>query len=325
MSLATRCSACGTVFRVVQDQLKVSEGWVRCGRCNEVFNALEGLFDLARDAPPDGSMDPPPLPAFTSTARSDAEPTGDDGPAPTSDPVDRFEAERPGTRHDDLGSTPATRVSERDRLEFPDARFDLESGASETITAAPADEAPVGSTEDAGGPAAIAPEFIRQAQARARWQRPAARTAIGVLSLLLLATLVVQGAHHFRDTVAARWPLTKPVLITWCGLVGCTIESPRRIDEMSVESTALTRADGPGAFNLSVTLRNRGTTLNALPAVELSLTDTAERLVARRVLLPQDFAAVPRAVEPGAESALQLGLNTDSARVAGYTVEIFYP
>src|SRR5512137_3115831 len=50
MSLATRCTACGTVFRVVQDQLKVSEGWVRCGRCNEVFNALEGLFDLDRES-----------------------------------------------------------------------------------------------------------------------------------------------------------------------------------------------------------------------------------------------------------------------------------
>ena len=51
MSLATRCTACGTAFRVVQDQFKVSEGWVRCGRCNEVFNALEGLFDLERDVP----------------------------------------------------------------------------------------------------------------------------------------------------------------------------------------------------------------------------------------------------------------------------------
>ena len=46
MSLVTRCPACGTVFRVVQDQLKVSEGWVRCGRCSEVFNAVDGLFDL---------------------------------------------------------------------------------------------------------------------------------------------------------------------------------------------------------------------------------------------------------------------------------------
>jgi predicted Zn finger-like uncharacterized protein len=48
MSLATSCPSCGTVFRVVQDQLKISEGWVRCGHCQEVFNALEGLFDLAR-------------------------------------------------------------------------------------------------------------------------------------------------------------------------------------------------------------------------------------------------------------------------------------
>jgi predicted Zn finger-like uncharacterized protein len=51
MSLATRCTSCGTVFRVVQDQLKVSEGWVRCGRCESVFNALEGLLDLERESP----------------------------------------------------------------------------------------------------------------------------------------------------------------------------------------------------------------------------------------------------------------------------------
>ncbi len=49
--LATRCSACGTVFRVVPDQLRVSEGWVRCGRCSQVFNALEGLVDLDTGLP----------------------------------------------------------------------------------------------------------------------------------------------------------------------------------------------------------------------------------------------------------------------------------
>jgi predicted Zn finger-like uncharacterized protein len=63
MSLATRCTSCGTIFRVVQDQLKVSEGWVRCGRCDAVFNALEGLFDLERD-------DPPPYPAGGAAAQA---------------------------------------------------------------------------------------------------------------------------------------------------------------------------------------------------------------------------------------------------------------
>ncbi len=46
MTLATRCAACGTAFRVVEDQLKVSDGWVRCGSCNGVFNASEHLFSL---------------------------------------------------------------------------------------------------------------------------------------------------------------------------------------------------------------------------------------------------------------------------------------
>ncbi len=39
MSLITRCPACGTLFKVVADQLKMSQGWVRCGQCAEVFDA----------------------------------------------------------------------------------------------------------------------------------------------------------------------------------------------------------------------------------------------------------------------------------------------
>ncbi len=58
--LATRCSACGTVFRVVPDQLRVSEGWVRCGRCSEVFNAGEALLDLETGAPHTGRDGAPP-------------------------------------------------------------------------------------------------------------------------------------------------------------------------------------------------------------------------------------------------------------------------
>lgn len=58
MNLATRCPSCGTVFRVVRDQLKVSEGWVRCGRCAEVFNAAERLFELESAAL--GTAAPPP-------------------------------------------------------------------------------------------------------------------------------------------------------------------------------------------------------------------------------------------------------------------------
>jgi predicted Zn finger-like uncharacterized protein len=31
------------MFRVVPDQLRISEGWVRCGQCAEVFDAARNL------------------------------------------------------------------------------------------------------------------------------------------------------------------------------------------------------------------------------------------------------------------------------------------
>lgn len=45
MNLAARCPACGTVFRIVPDQLKISDGWVRCGYCSEVFDARAHMLD----------------------------------------------------------------------------------------------------------------------------------------------------------------------------------------------------------------------------------------------------------------------------------------
>ena len=43
MMLATRCPYCHTTFRVVQDQLKICNGIVRCGSCRQVFNGIEQL------------------------------------------------------------------------------------------------------------------------------------------------------------------------------------------------------------------------------------------------------------------------------------------
>lgn len=75
MSLATRCTACGTIFRVVQDQLRVSEGWVRCGRCAEVFDANEQLFDIDREAPP-------PWPPQSAAAAPEVPPAPRPAPTP---------------------------------------------------------------------------------------------------------------------------------------------------------------------------------------------------------------------------------------------------
>lgn len=43
MSQVTRCPSCETRFKVVADQLRISQGWVRCGVCQSVFDACEDL------------------------------------------------------------------------------------------------------------------------------------------------------------------------------------------------------------------------------------------------------------------------------------------
>ena len=351
MSLATRCTACGTVFRVVQDQLKVSEGWVRCGRCDEVFNALEGLFDLEREPPPAG-----PLPA-ASTAQKPG--TGvprhggppehqDDHGWPMTSPADDWQQPPPPERmHADVLSTrpgdpgpahtyfgPHSSPRSDDTTEFANARWDAELltdvAAQETrIVQHELDQLDDDDYDDDATrimPQADAPEFVRHAERQARWQRPRVRVMMGLAVLVLGAVLALQATHHFRDTVAARWPQTRPALLEWCAAVNCTLQAPRRIEDISVESTTLARASATSdAFRLQVNLRNRSPLPLSVPSVDLKLTDGSGALIARRMLSPGDFGATLAALPPSSDTTLQMLLSTGSLAITGYTVEVFYP
>ena len=44
--MQTKCPHCQTVFKVSDEHLKVADGYVRCGICKEVFNALEKVPQL---------------------------------------------------------------------------------------------------------------------------------------------------------------------------------------------------------------------------------------------------------------------------------------
>ena len=347
MSLATRCTACGTVFRVVQDQLKVSEGWVRCGRCNAVFNALEGLFDLGRDAPEDwheepvdplvASLAPPPaewssLPSPPDDAAEAEEPgeSAGDVDAPASDLgellADPVDAHLFGPRkRSEAKPKPAGQLGARDRVEFSDARFDSDLFLDNTSI--PDTELATLAVTDSGDLAlesSVRPDFVRRADRHARWRSTPVRAALGVACVLAALVLAMQAANHHRDILAARWPSLRPLLAAWCRAADCRIEAPRRIDEVMVENTALTRAAAQDAFVLSVTLRSRSELTLALPSIDLTLTDGTGRLVARRALAPRDFNAAD-VIAPHAEAPLQVMLSTGTAAVVGYTVEIFYP
>lgn len=76
MSLITCCPSCATRFRVVPDQLRISDGWVRCGRCQEVFDAAAALQEQqeAALAAPQPAVPPPPAPATEAAPAPDGTP-----------------------------------------------------------------------------------------------------------------------------------------------------------------------------------------------------------------------------------------------------------
>ena len=144
MSLATRCPHCNTIFKVVQDQLKVSEGWVRCGRCTEVFNALEGLFDMEREAPPQRIVPPTTVVAPTPADTPSAAFVAPEAPAAPSFARAQPEASAPPRPAESFQATePAAFQQAGDDLPLPDPRptrgvthFELDLPPSDEAVAA---------------------------------------------------------------------------------------------------------------------------------------------------------------------------------------------
>jgi len=306
VSLATRCPACGTVFRVVRDQLKVSDGWVRCGRCSEVFNAAQRLFELEADAP----QERPAAVVHHLPVRDDA----------ASPAAARASAEPPAQSAEVV---PLSSVAQH-----------VESAAEAApvaVTVAAEPDAPAAEASPAAaGPEAAAepgptPEFIRRADRAERWRHPARRGLLGGVALALAALLAGQMALHYRDTVAATWPATRPALQAACQLLDCRIEAPRRIDSLNVDSSGLVRLPDSPFYSLSLVVQNKAATVVRVPAFDLALTDTQGQTVVRRVFTAAELGQPVEQLPAGGELALQATLDLGERRIAGYTVELFYP
>jgi predicted Zn finger-like uncharacterized protein len=344
MSLATRCSACSTVFRVQQDQLKASEGWVRCGRCGTVFSALEGLFDLERESN-SGSM---PLQQEPVMAAPKPPPVAVAPPPPPPADIESFAYYDDASTADDADDEPSTQA-----LVHADPLHSKQAGAESSADQAAAaasfrasyhgerddDDDAALLTEHSGhhttfdesapiytGPAPLAPSFVREADRAARWQRPVVRRLTIAAALALPLLLGAQVALHHRDLLAARWPGSAEPLRALCAPLHCGVQAPRALDAVSVESSGLTRVDGAPLYKLQIAVRNRATWAVAMPALDLTLTDPRGEVVTRRVLRAAELGgAAPEALAPGAEWSALATLDVGERRVTGYTIDLFYP
>ena len=173
---------------------------------------------------------------------------------------------------------------------------------------------------------APAPEFLDEAPP------PKRRIAWALAALLALATLLAQGAYHFRTEIAVLAPETRPHLEAACAALDCELRLPRRPKLMAIESSDL-QADGrrDNVIVLNAVLRNQAPFAQEYPSLELTLTDERDEAVARRVLAPADYLGgaaahvVARGIGPGAEAVLRVYIDASGLRAVGYRMYLFFP
>lgn len=302
--MITTCPACRTRFRVAPEQLDAHGGDVRCGRCAKVFNAHAYL-----------EHEPEPLVPEAFEPEDELEAQAEDFTAQETIPPAVAE-ELPADEEPE--PSPAEPVDEA-----PIEAVEPEP-LPETEEVFPADVEPVEPvTTEAGEPA------VEEEEVEAPKKKRSFFWLWLVGALLLLLGLAGQGLYFFRSELAARQPELKPLLQQFCGVLRCSIRLPADPNLLSIETSDL--AADPGQANqvtLNAILRNRAKLAQEYPQLELTLTDTQDKMVARRIFPPEAYAKnadLGRGMPPNEELMVKLHLDLGDLKAAGYRVYLFYP
>ncbi len=308
MSLITQCPVCGTTFKVVRDQLKISEGWVRCGQCSEVFDSTPNLREIDSAAIRTGQSEEVVAPTAVS-------------------PVVDFDGAGSLTVEPEL-TTPD--VVLEDEVSWPVAVAD----APILVEPFAAAENPETHHTEPVEPVLQAdpPDFSFNAVpvVRSGWHGAWARFGMVITSMALVLALIGQVIYRERDRLSAvdlRW---RAALSAACDVLGCEIKPWRQIESIAVESSSFNklRAD---TYRLNFVITNAADVQLAKPALELTLTDGQDVALMRRVLLPTELDAQVETISAHGEwagshlvsiAAPSSGL---AKSVAGYRLLAFYP
>jgi predicted Zn finger-like uncharacterized protein len=331
----TRCPACATHFRVTAEQLKLRAGRVRCGECQHVFNALDTLIEEPPlvIAPPPPAPETEPLPAYREEIAVPPAPTleaAEQTPAPAAEVVggeteDALQASGHAPAEFSAGDleapTPAPTAVEAPPEESPPAPA---SGIL-PVAIASAGEPPIGEQPPAHREEEPAPwdETFNEPPPPRRWP-----WAIG--GLMALLALGLQAILTYRVELAVLWPESRPMLLAACASLGCEVALPAKVALVGIEASDLhPDAAQKGRLTLTATLKNRAPFAQQFPLLELTLTDTADKAIVRKVLGPDLYlprgTLLTNGMAPNADVSVALALDAGDLPASGYRLYIFYP
>lgn len=173
------------------------------------------------------------------------------------------------------------------------------------------------------------PGFVKRAERKARIGH-VTKMLMMILAGVMVPVLLLQALYYWRNPLAASVPVLRPMLNGMCVAFHCSVGLPAEIDRLSLESNELQVVPpNQNVYALTVVMRNRSTSAQAWPHIELTLNNDDEKAVIRRVFRPRDYLSDPSLIDSGlgADSERQIRLNFElkDALVSGYRIYLFYP
>ncbi len=275
----------------------------------------------------EGDLSFPALGAFAASTTGAAGVPGDEAlsiagaerQSNTAPPAARAEVELPPV--DFVAPQPAPDAEALALVEGDSVAAVLRADTRQSSTAADADA----DADEDRDPEHDEVSFVRAARRKAFWRRPSVRLVLSLFALTALVALALQVAVQERDRIVAMDARARPWLVKLCAPLQCEIAPQRQIADVVIDSSSFNKARGD-SYQLTLTMKSQATIPLAMPAVELTLTDTQDQPVLRRVLLPTDMAAPAELPARGEWSAsVAVIVTTGGARVAGYRLLAFYP
>lgn len=331
----THCPNCQTQFFVSEDQLKQHGGLVRCGQCLHVFNAKEQFVSATSSLPQESTTLAEYAPTETTalSTKADSETTSawpkvdlhlEDAVTTTHSAEAEAESEASSQTNRATLETISNSEQAAFSITHTGALAELPHDPSSIAEHPPNDVAKLSSSHQSSGYNeldSLAKRGVKH-KLNYRW--------LWVLgTFLLVFSAIGQSIYYLRNTIAIYYPNLKPHLLVACQHLHCRIELPKQIESIFIDDSDMQEdLEHAGVIHLSSSLFNKANFVQAYPNVELTLTDTNDSAILRRIFKPTEYLPpntdIAAGFAAGREIKIKLAISTNDVSAAGYRLYVSY-
>ncbi|MGQ0441900.1 MAG: zinc-ribbon and DUF3426 domain-containing protein [Methylophilaceae bacterium] len=288
MNYITACPACGTQFLLTKEHLKAHRGKVQCGHCDHIFNAKNRVTEISDEITSTEEYQA----SLEDASQSNASLLGVDNSSQTL-PTDFNQTSTDGPTYIGEFSSTITDSAKNIEIDTPIVIEDLAEN----------------------------PKYLKKST----------KLNIGLFlfSLLLFITAIMQSVYFMRSKIAAEYPQFKPFLTQACVYLHCKIALPKDLDLLEIDDSDMQENEiYASVINFTGALINNAHYTQAYPNIELTLTNSEDQPVLRRLIKPAEYLNANTDVSIGfgarEEIRIKLTIHATDLTVAGYRVLLIY-